>query len=149
MLSLFTGEVGGYVHYLPVTTDASVALGTELWGYPKERADITIADSGSTRRTVVRQGGDPLIQFDIGHAAGRHHELTMHSYTTQDDQLVRTQVDISGELAIRPFTRKATYTLGHHPRAAELRSSGLGKRPLVHLYGSELNARFHPGKQLA
>ena len=147
ILPFFTGEVGGYVHYLPVTTDASVALGTELWGYPKERADILIADSGSTRRTVVKQDGDPLIQLDVGHADARRRELTMHSYTVKDEELVRTRVNISGELAVRPLSQKASCVLGDHPRAAELRSAGLGERPLARLYGTELNARVHPGER--
>ena len=148
LLPLFTAEVGGYVHYLPVTTDASVALGTEIWGYPKEQAAITIADSGSTRRTVVKQDGNPLIRLDVGHADARHRELTMHSYTVQDDQLVRTRVDISGGLAVRPLTRKAAYTLGDHPRGTELQSLGPGKRPLTRLYGAELHARLHPGERV-
>lgn len=51
LLSAFTRGVGGYVWYLPVTTESARALGVDIWGYPKEVGDITFDDDGTRRKS--------------------------------------------------------------------------------------------------
>ncbi|ELZ03501.1 acetoacetate decarboxylase, partial [Natrialba asiatica DSM 12278] len=58
LAQLADGEVGGYVHWLPVTTDPSVALGREIWGFPKEAADVTVTDGSDRIRVTVAGDGD-------------------------------------------------------------------------------------------
>jgi hypothetical protein len=138
--------LGGYVHYLPVTTEPSVALGTEIWGYPKELADITIQDGGKIRRTTVSINEEPVVRLDVQRAWTRQQQMTVHSYTNHDGELLRTQADLAGPFAVRPFSQQASYRLGEHRRAAELGRLGLRDRPLGRLYASHMRARIHAGE---
>ena len=147
------GEVGGYVHWLPVTSDASVALGREIWGYPKERADIEIADGPGEFRCVVadeddekrNQGrGRERVRLEVPRPrtrlGTRHREWTLWSYTTNDGDLLRTRAEIWGEIGIgAPIG--AELGLGPDLRA-EL---GCWPRPLARLSGSRVRARLHAG----
>ena len=64
-VSVFTRGVTGYVWHLPVTSEPAKALGVDIWGYPKEVADITQDDDGTTRRTSVHIDGDHLIDVTV------------------------------------------------------------------------------------
>lgn len=147
---LFGADVGGYVHYLPVTTEASVALGTELWGYPKELADVTVEDRDGVRRATVSLDGEAVVTLDVPKARPKlgSRELTAHSYTEMGEGLVRTQADLAGKFAIRPLSQRATVSFGDHERADELRQLGLRRRPLGRLYASRARARLHPGRRI-
>lgn len=140
-------SVGGYVTYLPVTTEASVALGREIWGYPKEVADIEIREVGGGRRATVSRDGERIVTLAVGAASGRDRSATLHSYSTMDGDLVRTRADLSGSLAVRPLSQQASVTLGDHDRADELRDLGLRRWSVGRLYGDGLSARFHPGER--
>lgn len=145
---LFGADVGGYVHYLPVTTEASVALGTELWGYPKELADVSVEDRGATRRATVSLDGERVVRLDVERASGGERGLTAHSYSEMDDQLVRTRADLRGRFAIRPLSQRASFSLGGHGRADDLRRLGLRGPSLGRLYAPRAQARLHPGRRL-
>ncbi|NUC74556.1 acetoacetate decarboxylase family protein [Haloterrigena sp. SYSU A558-1] len=144
------GEVGGYVHWLPVTTDASVALGREIWGYPKERADIEIDDGSQRFQCVVAEDSDDgrgreRVRLAVAPPRTRvgtdHRERTLWSYTTKDGDLLRTRAEIWGEIALgTPIGA----TLEVDP---ELRAElGCRPRPIARLSGSRVRARLHPGE---
>lgn len=145
---LFGADAGGYVHYLPVTTEASVALGTEVWGYPKELADITIEDRGGVRRTTVSLDGEEVVTLAVRRAAGREREVTTHGYAETDGRPVRNRADLVGEFALRPLSQRASVSLGDHERADDLRGLELRHRPLGRLYAPRARARLHPGRRL-
>lgn len=140
-------SIGGYVSYLPVTTGASVALGREIWGYPKEIADVEIRAVDGGRRATVSEGGERILSLAVGAASGRERSATLHSYSTLDGDLVRTRADLSGALAVRPLSQQASVTLGEHERADDLRELGLRRWSVGRLYGDDLSAQFHPGER--
>jgi len=93
------------VHWLPVTTDPSVALGRECWGYPKERADITVTDGPDGIRAVVdggRYGERETVRLEVARPrrSPRARDWTMASFTRKDGDLLRTTARIEGEVAI-------------------------------------------------
>ncbi|MDG5818330.1 acetoacetate decarboxylase family protein [Natronococcus sp. A-GB7] len=145
---LLDGELGGYVHWLPVTTDASVALGRELWGYPKERAQITVTDGPRGLRAVV---GNPdesgeAIQFEVSRPRTglslRGTELS--SFTVRDGELVRARMRLHGEVSVGPPVGTSLEV------APELASElGLRRRPLARLYGSRVRARLGQGEPVS
>lgn len=145
---LLGGNVGGYVHYLPVTTEASVALGTEIWGYPKEVADIVVEDRGEVRRTEVSIDGERIVSLDVQKAETSERELTMQSYTEKDGRLLRTRVDLDGEFGLKPLSQRVSFSLGNHKRSEELRGLGIRQRSLGRLYAPRMQARLHPGRHL-
>ncbi|RKD98348.1 acetoacetate decarboxylase family protein [Halopiger aswanensis] len=147
------GELGGYVHWLPVTTDASVALGREIWGYPKERVALTVADTPRGMRIAVSRrdgsrgddagdGDDLAVRLEVLRPliGGRRRDLTLRSYSITDGALHRAQARIRGEIAIgSPVGANLCV-------ASELASElGLWRRPIARLYGADVRARLEAG----
>ncbi|ELY53665.1 acetoacetate decarboxylase family protein [Natronolimnohabitans innermongolicus] len=145
------GELGGYVHWLPVTTEPSVALGREIWGYPKERAEITVTDGPRALRTVVREtDGTPRVRLEVSRprweprVGTRARDWTLRSYTTKDGDLLRTRAEIEGEIAVGS-PRGATVELD-----SRLWSQlGCWTRPIARLYGARVRARLAAGTPLS
>ncbi|WP_254525151.1 acetoacetate decarboxylase family protein [Natrinema caseinilyticum] len=151
LAQLADGAIGGYVHWLPVTTEASVALGRELWGYPKERADITVTDGPTGVRAVVdggRYGGDEAVRLEVARPRtdARAREWTMHSYTVKDDDLLRTPVHVSGDVAIGFGPSVGTRL---EVSSTVRRELGLRQRSLGRMYGAHVRARLHEGERIA
>lgn len=130
-VSILTRGVGGYVWYLPVTTEPARALGAEIWGYPKEVADITHEDDGSERRTVVDVDGQRFIEVAIDRPPTVRWRDSSSSYTVRDGQVLREELALDGEFGGWPYGGGVSYTLGDHPRAEMLRSLDIGDRPLL------------------
>lgn len=145
---LADGEIGGYVHWLPVTTDASVALGREIWGYPKERAPITVTDGPRGVRTVVGDGdpSEDAIRLEVTRPRTdvALRGVTLSSFTVRDDELTRSRMQLRGEVSIGPPVGTRLEV------APELASElGLWQRPLVRLTGSRVRARLFGGDPVA
>ncbi len=138
-----TGDVGGYVHWLPVTTDASVALGREIWGYPKERADVAVTDGPDGIRTVVDTDDGRVLRLEVPRVRGREREWTTHSYTTKDGDLVRTRADLGGRIGLRSGIGAR---LEWGEAAGDLREVTSGATPLASVYGSRVRARLFDGE---
>ncbi|MFC6767297.1 acetoacetate decarboxylase family protein [Natrinema soli] len=150
LAQLADGEMGGYVHWLPVTTDPSVALGRECWGYPKERADITVTDGPNGVRTVVDSdcyGGRDTVRLEVSRPrlSPRVRDWTMASFTRKDGDLLRTKAQIRGEVAIGSGPSVGTRLEVTAELAREL---GLWQRPLTRLYGSDVRARLFEGERV-
>ncbi len=145
---LVGGEIGGYVHWLPVTTEPAVALGRELWGYPKERTDITVTDSPEGIRTVVaggRDGDRETVRLEVSRprTSARARDWTLASYTTKEGALMRTPAHVRGNVSIGIGPSVGT-NLEVAPKLA--RELGLWQRPLGRLYGSRVRARLLEGE---
>ena len=145
LLRLGRSYVKAYVQYLPVTTEEARSLG-DIWGYPKEVADVSIEDDNRTRRVSVHSDGEHVLTFEIDHAQTRQQSVDLYPYTGQQGT-VRARIETRGEYAIRPFSNRASYTLGSHPQADILRSLDIGNRPLSRVYATNLKSRFHAGQQ--
>ena len=147
-LSLFglgRSYVKAYVQYLPVTTEEARSLG-DIWGYPKEIAEVSIEDNNRTRRISVHSDGAHVLTFEVDHARTRQQSVDFYPYTGQQGD-VRARIETQGEYAIRPFSNRASYTLGDHPQADILRSLDMGNRPLSRVYATNIESRLHTGKQ--
>ncbi|RLM56768.1 acetoacetate decarboxylase [Halobellus sp. Atlit-31R] len=130
--SILTHGVSGYVWYLPVTTEPARALGVEIWGYPKEVAEITHLDEGLHRRTIVEVGDTPVIDITIPRPPTFDQTRTSESYTIRDGRVLREHLTIEGDVGFWPYSR-VSYTLGDHPRGRRLRSLDTGDRALLSL----------------
>lgn len=146
---LIDAEIGGYVHWLPVTTEPSVALGREIWGYPKELVDVTVTDGPRGLRTVV-DGADGVerVRLEVPRprtrVGTREREWSLWSYTTKDGDLLRTRARIEGEIALGT-SLGATLEI-----ASDLRTTlGCWNRPIARLYGSRVRAWLHEGESVS
>jgi len=142
------GEIGGYVHWLPVTTEPAVALGREIWGYPKERTDVTVTDGPDGVRAVVaggRDGDRETVRLEVARprTSVRARDWTLASYTTKAGALMRTPVQVQGDVAIGIGPSVGT-RLEVAPALA--RDLGLLQRPVGRLYGSRVRARLLEGE---
>ncbi|SER17557.1 acetoacetate decarboxylase family protein [Natrinema salaciae] len=148
LAQLADGELGGYVHWLPVTTEPSVALGRELWGFPKERVDLTVTDSPDGIRTVVGSDrGSETVRLEVARPwlDPRTRDWTMTSYTMRDGDLLRTTAHVQGAVAIGPGPSVGTRLEVASELAREL---GLWQRPLARVYGSHVRARLTAGERV-
>ncbi|ELY48517.1 acetoacetate decarboxylase family protein [Natronorubrum bangense] len=145
---LADGEVGGYVHWLPVTTEASVALGREIWGYPKERVAITVTDGPRGIHTVVDGTDGARVRLEVPRPRARvgtsDRDVSLWSYTMMNDKLLRSRMRIRGEITVgTPLG--TTFESSPQLQAA----LGIWNRPLARLYGVRVHAWLFDGEPVA
>lgn len=145
LASLATGELGGYVDFLPVTTDASVALGREIWGYPKVRADVRFDRRDRTTTVTVERDGHTVCRLDAPTGRPRGRTTTAYSYTEKDGRLLRTPVEIDGPFGVRPLDPRCVVDTGDDPYGRTLDTLLLGRHSIASLVARRAGARFRPG----
>lgn len=145
--SLLTHGVSGYVEYLPVTTEPARALGVDIWGYPKEVAEITHRDEGSVRHTSVRVDGERLIDIAIDRPPQLPWRQSGVSYTEQNGTVLRERLELDGRLGMWPYSDRVDYVFGEHPRAQALSTLDLGDRALLR-FAADAEFRIHEGEAI-
>jgi hypothetical protein len=130
-VSVLTRGVTGYVWHLPVTSEPAKALGVDIWGYPKEVAEITHDDDGSTRHTSVHLDGQHLIDVTVDRPPTFSQTDSGVSYTTKDGHVLREELKLDGDIGVWPYSSSISYTLGDHPRAERLQELDLSERALL------------------
>jgi hypothetical protein len=154
LVAAATGRVGGYVTWLPVSTEASVALGSEVWGYQKEALDVSVVADDAGVSGTVRAGGETVLSLHVPPASGRARTATLSSYTTHEDRLCRTAVTLSGELGLRPRSQPSLAVEtgardGNGERAGDVAALVGEARPLGWFAGREVRARLAAPKLVA
>lgn len=146
-VSVFTRGVSGFVWFLPVTSEPAKALGVDIWGYPKEVADITHDGDGSTRRTSVHVDGQHLIDVTVDRPPMVGQTDSGSSYTTKDGTILREHLELDGKIGIWPYSSDVSYTLGDHPRAQRLRGLDLSERALLR-FAADTEFVIHEGTEV-
>jgi hypothetical protein len=142
--SLVNHGVGGYVWYLPVTTEPARALGVDIWGYPKEVADITHEDHDGTRRTRVVRDGQHVVTIEVERPPTVELSDTSASFTEKDGQVLREALELNGEQGLWPYSDAVSVEFGDHPRADTLRGLELGDRALLR-FAADAEFVIHEG----
>jgi hypothetical protein len=148
LVPLLTGEYGGYVHSLPVTTEPARALGEEVWGLPKTVARISHYDEAGRRVTSVVEDGDHVLTVDVARPRSwpASHETT--SYAVRDGDLEQLSVGMDGRFGVRPLSRDFEVMVGYHDRSATLRSLDLGDRAIAQ-FAFEGDVTYGAGQPVA
>ena len=73
--------------------------------------------------------------------------MNYYSYTVKDGQILKTLIQTQGQYGIARFRGGASYTLGDHPIAQELRALGMGKTAVEHLYAPRVQSMLHPANE--
>jgi len=143
-----SGEIGAYIHRLPVDQEFTCAAGRDVWGYPKWVTTIDIDEpapgAGRGTGTTVRLVDDGVHVLTLTMAAGGPFRLPSQappSYSFRDGVLRRTPWETASEGVTGRFGG-ATLVLGDHPVADELRSVGLPKRALFTSHATRMRATF-------
>jgi acetoacetate decarboxylase len=61
----YKGRPGGHVLYEIVTNDDSMAVGREVWGYPKKMGDVEWKATDTTVNAKLSRRGTSLIEIDF------------------------------------------------------------------------------------
>ena len=138
---------GLYVHHLPVTTQEAYDFGVELWGYPKFLSEITFEDSSQQSACSLRVDGQEVLAFQVTKRPTRKRSMDFYTYTVLDGQLLRTRVQTQGQYGTARFRGGASFTLGDHPIAGELRSLDIGAKPVEVYSIPSLQSLLHPAGQ--
>jgi len=138
----FTGQVGAYIHQLPVTETFTLEAGRSIWGFPKFLADIDIRDVGRRTLCELRQDGELILALDMRRGGPiRLPAPEAPSYSYADGVLRRTEFTAAGDDrgAVLGGTE---IELGDHPIAKELAGLGLPKRAFMTMHVGDLRATF-------
>ncbi|MCL4476071.1 MAG: acetoacetate decarboxylase family protein [Nitrospirae bacterium] len=140
-------KLGMYVHHLPVTTQAALDTGVEIWGYPKFIAEISFEETGDMRRCRLRAEGKEIVVLEVKKSTTKARAISFYTYTVKNGQLLRTLIQTQGQYCITRFPGGASYTLGDHPIAEELKTLGMGRTALGRFYAPQLQSLLHPASE--
>jgi 15-cis-phytoene desaturase len=140
-------DLGFYVRHLPVTTQEARDVGVAVWGFPKIVSDITFDEADGTRRCRWRHQGQDVLTLNVRVRETTPRDMDFIAYTVKDRFLLRTLVQTRGEYAQGRFRRGASYTLGDHPIAAELRELGIWGVAVEWLYVPRAQSLLHRGSE--
>jgi hypothetical protein len=140
-------KFGMYVHHLPVTTQAARDFGVEIWGYPKFIAEISFEDTGNMLRCRLQDKGKNIVTLEVRKLTIKARSIDFYTYTVKEGQLLRTLVQTQGEYGITRFPGGASYTLGDHPIADELKTLGMGKTAVGRFYAPRVQSLLHAASE--
>jgi len=141
------GDIGAYIHRLPVDQEFTCAAGRDVWGFPKWVTTIDIDEpsrattgTGTTIRLV--DDGTHVLTLTVA-AGGRLHlpAQAPPSYSFADGILRRTEWTTTSQ-GTAGRVGGASLVLGDHPMADELASLGLPRRALFSSSAAQMQASF-------
>jgi hypothetical protein len=136
-------KFGVYIHHLPVTTQESVIVGTEIWGFPKIKADISFEDIGQMHRCRLMIEGKNIVTLEVKKITTKVRSIDLYSYTMKDDQLFYTRMQTQGQYGISKSFGGASYTLGDGSIAEELKNLEIRKTAFGCFYATDLQNMLH------
>ncbi|MEW9527104.1 acetoacetate decarboxylase family protein [Microbispora sp. NPDC049125] len=147
---------GAFVHWLPVDQAFTLEAGRDIWGFPKELADIDLRLSSPYKRCVLRKDGrlvvDLLIRPGIpapGVAlpfGGRRGIGVIPDAYSHLDGVTRRIPWTTRPRAVRWRPGGALVRLGNHPIAKELSELGLPKRALMTASADRVSMTFEEAR---
>jgi hypothetical protein len=103
-------------------------------------AEIHFEEVGEVRRCHVRAEGKDIITLEVKKLITEPPSWNWYLYGVRDGQLLRILVQIQGQKGITDVRGGASYTLGDHPIAEELRSQQLDNVSIAHEYAPQLHS---------
>jgi hypothetical protein len=140
-------KIGMYVHHLPVTTQAARDFGVEIWGYPKFIAEISFEEAGEMRRCRLRAEGKDIVSLEVKKMSTKARPISFYTYTIKNGQILRTLIQTEGQYSITRFPGGASYVLGDHPIAGELKALEMGKTAVGRFYAPQVQSMLHPASE--
>ena len=87
------------------------------------------------------------MALEVEKLATKARAMDYYSYTVKDGQLLRTLIQTQGQYGIARFRGGASYVLGDHPIAEELRALGMGETAVERLYAPQVQSMLHPASE--
>jgi hypothetical protein len=140
-------KFGVYIHHLPVTTKEAYDFGVEIWGYPKLVAEINFEDTDQTRRCRLRAEGKDIVTLEVKKLPTKDRPVNLYTYTVKNGQLLKTLIQTQGRYGIARFPGGASYTLGDHPIAEELKALRMGEMAVGRFYAPQVQSMLHSASE--
>ena len=131
---------GHYVWQLPVTTQEACDGGVTWYGFPKFVAQIDFDHLGEDLRCRVQAEGQEIITLEVKQVPTSPKSWEWYTYTVKDNHLLRTLVQIQGQLGATGMREGAFCTLGDHPIAEKLRALDMDRASVEHQYAPQLQS---------
>ncbi|MGF6888460.1 hypothetical protein ABIA39_007675 [Nocardia sp. GAS34] len=143
-------SVGVYIPWLPVNQSFTCAAGREIWGFPKEVADIRIARRGRGKRCEVRVHGRVVVTMQTSGGIpvpSRFGGASIAAYTNLDGML-RSTPWVMNPADVRMRVGGCKVELGDHPIARQMRTLGLPSRALFTSEIGSLRMTFEDAEEI-
>ncbi len=136
-------SAGFFVHQMPVTTQEACELGQKVWGYPKFVADIGFQEIDDLRRCRLCIDGKEVLTLDVERGPAKIQRIDYRIYTIKEDRLLRHTIQTEGLYYFSLLSGHASFTLGDHPIAEELRRLGVGTRAISRVFASTASSLLY------
>lgn len=141
-------DLGFYIRHLPVNTQEACDIGIEVWGFPKFLAEITFEDVGWMRRCRLEVDGKHVITLDVRTSETKTGARDFYAYPQKDGKFLKTRVETRLKYNETRFAGGASYMLGDHWIARELRVLGMRRIAVGRLYAFEAQSLLYEGVPL-
>jgi 15-cis-phytoene desaturase len=133
-------DLGFYVWQLPVTTVESRDAGRTFWNYPKRVGRIAFSEDQKQRRRRCSwtQDGAHVLTLEVRTSNTSRQLRNFLTYSVLRGRLQQTLVQTYGDSDESRFGLDATFSLGDHPIADEMRQLGIIDTAIGRLYSSEV-----------
>ncbi len=139
---------GVYIRHMPVTTEEARVCGVEIWGEPRFMAEISFQESGRVRCCQLRAGGKDILTLEVQKTAVHERSFNHFTFTVKDGHIRRTRTQFAGEIGVSLLKGGASYTLGDHPIAGELRALEMGKTSVERIYAPKVHSITYEAGEL-
>jgi hypothetical protein len=131
LVTMMRNQAPAYIHRLPVTTSFSCEAGRHIWGFPKDVMDIEFSDTDATRTVTLQDQGRLVLQLSAPRGGTKKFsDVDIEAMGSWGGPVQVTPAQMAGD-GVKAGFRSGQLVLGDHPIAAELRSLGLPKKPLL------------------
>jgi hypothetical protein len=137
-------NLGGYISHMAVTTAQARDVGIDIWSFPKFLAEITFVDSPHASGVRVSTNRHDILTLEVEKMPTRTSAKDDVLYTFNDGQILRTHFAARGAYGSASLRGRASYTLGAHPLAEDLRRLEIGRVALARSFATNVEARLYP-----
>ena len=133
-------DLGFYIWQLPVTTEEAKDAGCRLWNFPKTVGRISFEEKKPLRRLICRweYEGAHVLTLEIRTSNTTRQLRNFLAYSVLGGRLQQTLVQSYGDYDESRFGFDATFALGEHMIADQMRELGMIDVALGRLYGTGL-----------
>jgi hypothetical protein len=140
MAGSVTGLPGSFVLYMPVTSEEARWGGVDVVGLPKFLAEIQFEDTTARRRCKVQAEGKDIVTLEVEKMDTEAESWDWYIYGVRDGELLRTHISSQGQRKILDVKGGASYFLGDHSVAEQLRALKIGAVSIAHEYAPHLQS---------
>lgn len=145
---LLRGRFGVWIQHMAVNQAFTQEAGRTIWGYPKTLDELAFRHDGATATCAWARDGQDVLRVRQPTAGSLPAPaMTVSTYTRIGPTTMRTALRATAR-GVGVTRDGATIELGAHPLADELRTFGLGGRPLVNAWMSDVHMRFDTARPL-